>query len=107
MKCDKCGTEAAPGNRFCGWCGACLPAEGSSAPELSGPMRVLDDLIADYRRELEGRPRDTSVLFNLASALERRGQHQEALAALRRLDGIQPLVDDVKAAIKRIEQRLG
>jgi cytochrome c-type biogenesis protein CcmH/NrfG len=65
---------------------------------------VVDDLIRDYRKALADRPDDASTLFSLGLALVRKGWTEEALAALRRAQTIEPGVPDVAREIARIEK---
>ena len=96
MRCPACGREAPKGDRFCGGCGS----------PLSGAQDVLDDLIRDYQKELADKPEDTSALYSLATALERKGRLREALAAWRRL-GALASDGEVAAAITRLERSCG
>ena len=95
MNCPDCKTPAPDGARFCSQCGAALVA--------TARRDALDDLIADYRRELEDKPDDTAALGNLAMALQRKGRLDEALETWRRLAELDPELEEAKTAIRAIE----
>lgn len=99
MKCNACGEELAPGQRFCGQCGAPVAERGHE----SGAASTLDALIKDYRKELKDEPEDTNVKYNLAMALEQRGRLEEALGLLHQIRDR----EDVQADVERVERKLG
>ena len=101
MKCNSCGVALAPGQRFCGQCGAPAPTV-EERPE-SGSARTLDALIKDYRKELEEHPESTKSKYNLAMALEQRGRLEEALGLLHQIRG----TEDVQAEVERVERKIG
>ena len=103
MDCSSCGRELPEGQRFCGWCGAPAQAPGAERPADA----LLEAMIADYRKELEDRPDDSVVLFNLATALERGGRLGEALALLKRVEATEPGDKDVEKAMRRVERKIG
>lgn len=98
MKCNACGEDLTPGQRFCGQCGAPVAERGRE----SGAARTLDALIKDYRKELEDQPDDTKAKYNLAMALEQRGRFEEALGLLRQIRDR----EDVQADVERVERKI-
>ena len=98
MNCAECGKEAREGDRFCSGCGVSLSP--------SARRDVVDDLIRDYRKELEDKPDDTSVLYNLGLALERKGRLDEALDVWRTVQMIEREFPDVDEAIVRLRRRI-
>lgn len=97
MDCPDCGVAAPDGARFCGQCGAALVA--------TARRDALDDLILDYQRELKDKPGNTTALYNLAVALQRKGRLDEALRAWKSLAAFEPGFDEARAAIQALEAR--
>jgi hypothetical protein len=56
MYCPKCGTQASPSDRFCGGCGAPLPAQSSARPSTQPVAGDREALLVDIERALSRHP---------------------------------------------------
>jgi len=98
-KCQHCGLELAPEDRFCRRCGAKV---GGRAPSAT-----LEAMAAEYRKVVEDHPDDPDARFSLGLALLYNERWAEAEEHLRRVTELAPDFGDAYARLVVCLAKLG